>query len=128
MRHAQSTRAGNRHSALLAPQTLCGGLRLVTVLLGMKLCCFAGMVRGVLLMSMRRMGVMCRPFVIAFFVILRCFAVMLGRGVVVLGGLVMMLGGLSGHFSSFDSKPSFQSLWGAGCTILAFGYRRITNP
>jgi hypothetical protein len=73
----------------------------VTVVLRVKLCCFARMVRSVLMMSVSAMGVVGRPFVISCLVMLGCFAVMLGRGVMVLGCLVVMLDCLLGHISSF---------------------------
>jgi hypothetical protein len=62
------------------------------------------MLLGVAGMAMRAVGVMRGLLVIAGFVVLGGFAVMLGGVLVMFGGLVMMLDGVFAHVCAPDSS------------------------
>jgi len=76
-------------------------LRLGAVVLDVRLRRFRGVMRGVMKMSLSRMRVMRRGFVIAFFVVPGSLAMMMGRMLVMFGSFEMMLGSLLGHLTSF---------------------------
>lgn len=64
---------------------------LVSVVLDVEFSCFGGVVRRVLAMAMRKVGVMGRGLIIARLVVLGGFAMMSGRVLVMFGCLEMML-------------------------------------
>jgi hypothetical protein len=66
----------------------------------MELGCLGCMVRCVVLVSLSGMRVVRCGLVVSGFMLLRCFAMMLGGVLVMLCGFVMVLCGLLGHKAS----------------------------
>jgi hypothetical protein len=83
-----------------ATKLLSGGLCLVPVMFHVKLGRFRRVMRGVVQMSLSRVGVMRGRFVIPRFVMLGGFTMMMGRVFVVFRRFLMMLRRLFGHDSS----------------------------
>jgi len=72
----------------------------VAVMLYVGLRRFSGMMLGVLVMPVRRMGVMRRGFVVTRLMVVRGMTMMLGRVFVVFGCLAMMCRRFLGHSPS----------------------------
>lgn len=66
-------------------------------MLRVRFCRFPGVMRGVLQVTMRAMGVMACGFVVAILVVPGCFAVMAGRMLVMFGCLVVVFRRDFGH-------------------------------
>jgi hypothetical protein len=64
---------------------------------GVQLCCFGGVVRRVMQVTLGRVCMMCSRLVIAGVVMLGCFAMVARRVFMMLGCLMMMLCRLFGH-------------------------------
>src|ERR1700691_2094389 len=75
----------------------CGCRGFVPVVIHMRLCCFSRVVRGMVQMSLRRMGVMGRRFEVAGFVVLGGFAMMPRRVLMMLRCFMVVLRCLLGH-------------------------------
>jgi hypothetical protein len=91
-------------------RTRCEVRLLVTVRAAVRLCGFTGVVRGMRVMAVCRMGVVGGFFVIAGLVVGGGFPMMSGSLLVMLGGLMMMVGGFLGHdaissFERFTNEP-----------------------
>jgi hypothetical protein len=67
-------------------------------MLGVKLGCFRGVMRGVMMMAVGHLGVMRGQMVIAGFVVPRGFAMMTRRVVMMFGCFLVMRNCLLGHF------------------------------
>jgi hypothetical protein len=64
---------------------------------GVQLCCFGGVVRRVMQVTLGGVCMVCRRLMIACFVMLRRFAMVARRVFMMLGRLMMMLCRLFGH-------------------------------
>jgi hypothetical protein len=80
-----------------------GGFCVFAVVFDVRLCGFDGVVRGVMMMAAREVGMMRGEMMIVRFVWICRFAMMTCRVVMMFGCFVMMLNSVSGHWSA----PSF---------------------
>jgi hypothetical protein len=86
-----------KHSQL---QSTAGSLRRIPVVFHMSLRGFRGMMRRVMMMTARKMGMVRRKMMVPGFMMLRRFAMMTRRVLMMFGCFVVMLNGMLGHMSS----------------------------
>ena len=110
-----------------AQQLLTGSLRLVTVMLGMELCRFGGVMRRVMQVTMGGMRMMSRRLVIAGFMMLSCFAMVAGRVFMMLSRLMMMLCRLCGHVPLLCIGDQCGRTEATGCLLMQCYSRVNTN-